>query len=101
MGIEIHRKPCLKAPVDVRFLAEAISQADSSTRQASRTTASAWVSISKQLPSQAGDYLVLLRGQRFRVMTYAKSSGSFMPRNMNQAITHWMPLPEPPTEDPF
>lgn len=55
-----------------------------------------WNSVKEKLPTKPGDYLVLLRGERYRVMSFNPVGNAFLPSNMNQAVTHWTRLPPLP-----
>ena len=61
-----------------------------------RKIASSWISVQDRLPAGSGDYLVLLRSRSLRVMSYTQGAETFLPRSINQAVTHWMPLPPVP-----
>jgi hypothetical protein len=57
-----------------------------------------WISVEERLPEESGRYLIAVEttgyvGTRY---FYEICPGAF---TMNQACTHWMPLPEPPTEE--
>lgn len=56
-----------------------------------------WIAVQDRLPTSSGDYLVLLRSTGHRVMSYSQDGGTFIPRSINQAVTHWMPLPPIPS----
>ena len=70
---------------------------DTSESIKARKTCSSWVAVQDRLPTSSGDYLVLLRNARHRVMSYTQEGETFIPRSINQAITHWMPLPPVPS----
>lgn len=55
-----------------------------------------WIPVTEQLPLRSADYLVLMRGRRCRIMTYAPQSATFVPRGLNPAVTHWRALPPLP-----
>jgi hypothetical protein len=59
-----------------------------------------WVSVLERIPNESGDYLVLLRGANYRVMSFNLSNEKFIPICMNRAITHWMSLPSMPRTPP-
>lgn len=61
-----------------------------------RKIRSSWIAVKDRLPDSSGDYLVLLRSAKHRVMGYTQEGETFIPRGINQAITHWMPLPPVP-----
>jgi len=61
-----------------------------------RKIPSSWIAVKDRLPDSSGDYLVLLRSAKHRVMSYTREGETFIPRSINQAITHWMPLPPVP-----
>ena len=61
-----------------------------------RKIASGWISVQDRPPASSGDYLVLLRSRSHRVMSYTQEAETFLPRSINQAVTHWMPLPPVP-----
>lgn len=61
-----------------------------------RKICSSWIAVQDQLPASSGDYLVLLRSARHRVMSYTQGAETFLPRSINQAVTHWMQLPAVP-----
>jgi uncharacterized protein DUF551 len=69
---------------------------DASEAIKTRNVCCNWIAVQERLPTGCGDYLVLLRSTRYRVMNYAHESETFIPRCMNQAVTHWMPLPPIP-----
>ncbi len=52
-----------------------------------------WVAITESLPKANEEVLTITTDGWYRVMTYG-SMGSKFPSQ----VTHWMPLPEPPTE---
>lgn len=52
-----------------------------------------WVSADSQHPSQSGEYLVLLRNEKFKLMRYEKENATFIPKAMNGIVTHWTRLP--------
>lgn len=54
-----------------------------------------WISVEERLPAETGVYLVHDISMGIRVFYFGKGevrSGWF-------GVTHWMPLPEPPTEE--
>jgi hypothetical protein len=61
-----------------------------------RPSRGGWIPVREQPPAESGDYLVLLRGAKPRLMAYVAAHNSFVPRNLHPAVTHWMSLPLPP-----
>ena len=67
---------------------------------------SEWISVTERLPDEANDYIVALRyssGAYFSTKrSYSKERGWYgvSPDHYYRetAVTHWMPLPEPPKE---
>ncbi|PLW67433.1 hypothetical protein [Pseudohalioglobus lutimaris] len=55
-----------------------------------------WTPISARKPSSSGHYLVLLRGNRHRLMEFEVQNMTFSPKGLNPMVTHWMPLPALP-----
>lgn len=96
MSLDTQSKSNLQTLGDTSFVPGTFSQIGSRDHKISQKTPCNWVPVSKELPRLSGDYLVLLRGQKYRIMAYAKGSESFVPKNMNQAVTHWMILPSKP-----
>lgn len=50
-----------------------------------------WISVSERLPDGEQRVLVACNG-------YAMSATYFPPGKFQPEVTHWMPLPEPPSE---
>lgn len=96
MSLDTQNKSKLQALVDTGFVPGTISLIGSKSHAISHKQPGDWVSVDNELPGQSGDYLVFLRGQNYRVMEYAKGSKSFVPKNMSEAVTHWMMLPASP-----
>ena len=69
---------------------------DTSENIKTRKIPSSWIAVQDRLPASSGDYLVLLRSTSHRVMSYTQVAETFLPRSLNQAVTHWMPLPPVP-----
>jgi hypothetical protein len=61
-----------------------------------RNISSGWVPVQERLPASSGNYLVVLRSAGYRVMNYSREGETFLPRSINRAVTHWMPLPPGP-----
>lgn len=59
-----------------------------------------WIPVGERLPEESGAYIVFLDGEvtrgefRARTKGWAESWHSSQTRN----VTHWMPLPPPPTD---
>lgn len=69
---------------------------DTSENIKTRNICNSWIAVQDRLPASSGDYLVLLRSARHRVMSYTQGGETFIPRSINQTVTHWMPLPPVP-----
>lgn len=96
MSLDKQSKSNLQIPGDARSVPGTLSLIDSKDHITGPEDSGNWMPVSRELPGQSGDYLVLLRGQQYRVMAYARGSESFVPKNMNEAVTHWMMLPSKP-----
>lgn len=61
-----------------------------------------WISVEDRLPEEPGEVLMALYG-RVCIAWYhidgRFESGSGLVFSAEKAVTHWMPLPEPPKED--
>ena len=71
-------------------------------RTRERKEMSEWISVKERLPDKKGEYLVAVnrtsngkpRGQTVNTAWYGyRHDGGF-----HEAITHWMPLPDPPAQ---
>ena len=64
-----------------------------------------WISVEDRLPEENGRYLVNVNISHLAfenlytvaIMAYGKSHGFYLYNDVEK-VTHWMPLPEPPTE---
>ena len=75
---------------------EVVGLLDTSENIKTRKIFGSWVTVQDHFPARSGDYLVLLRSTSHRVMSYTQVAETFLPRSLNQAVTHWMPLPPVP-----
>lgn len=60
-----------------------------------------WINIKESLPEH-GDYVLFHAEQEKDTVLYGKAKGTYITTTYNgdftwDEITHWMPLPEPPT----
>lgn len=49
-----------------------------------------WISVKDKLPTEYGEYIVYTNTHTTEILTYNGNTG---------VVTHWMPLPKPPTEE--
>ena len=75
---------------------EVVGLLDTPENVKTRKIFGSWVTVQDHFPARSGDYLVLLRGKSYRVMGYTQGAKTFLPRSLNQAVTHWMLLPQVP-----
>lgn len=59
-----------------------------------------WIPVTERLPEEEGLYLVAVVNDHER--RYSKTAWYHGHRNwfLHQKVTHWMPMPEPPKEEP-
>jgi hypothetical protein len=63
-----------------------------------------WISVKERLPDSWDEYLVNIRNHRCELATFTDFINSWCLTGSDAAgleddITHWMPLPKPPTEE--
>lgn len=63
-----------------------------------------WISVKDRLPDSWDEYLVNIRNHRCELATFTDFINSWCLTGSDAAgleddITHWMPLPKPPTEN--
>ena len=71
-------------------------------RKANRCVQSEWISVEERLPEENGEYLVYTKYgwfdvERFKLWDDDDTDGGYW-WEYEGIVTHWMPLPEPPTE---
>ena len=59
-----------------------------------------WISVNDRLPELDGDYLVFDGTDAFMIASFSKREGWILFVDFWEAseISHWMPLPKPPTK---
>lgn len=60
---------------------------------------SEWISVAERLPEEHDRFLLIDDEGYMFTASWCGDSGWFMPICHGNAITHWMPLPEPPKGD--
>ena len=59
-----------------------------------------WISVEDRLPEESGHYCVMIKdATRSTELYYSNSDKTWFDNDEEYAVTHWMPLPEPPKED--
>ena len=56
-----------------------------------------WISVEERLPEQYGLFLIADDKGNMDAATWTKQFGWFSGSNRVKRVTHWMPLPEPPS----
>ena len=56
-----------------------------------------WIPVTERLPEKTGSYLVYVYGE-VTEMNYWHGKWHSLGDDYTKAVTHWMPLPEPPKE---
>ena len=60
-----------------------------------------WISVKERLPEKAGKYIVCTRKKAVYCTAFRFFHGKgYFATDTTTHITHWMPLPEPPEEEP-
>lgn len=95
MGVDKQLNSCQRGAREVRPVPGGFNAMSRVVPELSPTTGG-WIPVSERLPPRSGDYLVLMRNQRYRVMDYALQGETFFPRGLNLAVTHWRELPPVP-----
>lgn len=63
-----------------------------------------WVKCSERMPEETGDIIVVSDGIAMSGISYSRKKGFYLQALKYDAdepvddVTHWMPLPEPPSE---
>ena len=57
-----------------------------------------WIPVTERLPEKNGSYLVYVYGEATE-MNYWHGKWHRLRDDYTKAVTHWMPLPEPPKEE--
>jgi len=96
MDYEEKLRPGVRSAEDTRSPSHALNLVIPNFNNKTEDYARDWVPVSEGRPSRSGEYIVLLRSRGCRVMGYAKAGETFIPRSMNQAVTHWAPVPPAP-----
>ena len=68
---------------------EALSKTEKTTR---------WIPVTERLPERSGTYLVYVYGD-VTDLNYWRGEWHRLGDDYTKAVTHWMPLPEPPEEE--
>lgn len=63
-----------------------------------KKAATEWISVEERLPDENGRFLTVDKKGDMMVCFWEKHFGWFAMVCNKNAITHWMPLPEPPKE---
>lgn len=59
-----------------------------------------WISVDERLPEKDGSYLVHSgKSNAVYAAHFWKRDGRWSGKSINLFITHWQPLPEPPTKE--
>ena len=62
-----------------------------------------WIKVSERLPEASGKYLVCTKNRNVyqtKFYSYPKEKGGHWgQKDKGKSITHWQPLPNPPTEN--
>lgn len=57
-----------------------------------------WIPVTERLPEKTGSYLVYVYGE-VTEMNFWHGKWHMLGDDYTKAVTHWMPLPQPPKEE--
>ena len=78
-----------KLMYDAADAIEVLSKMEKATR---------WIPVTERLPEKSGSYLVYVYGE-VTEMDCWRGKWHMLGDDYTKAVTHWMPLPEPPKEE--
>lgn len=55
-----------------------------------------WIDVTEKLPDETDIYLVLLADENYQIMFF---DGEKWENKFPESVTHWLPLPNPPSEN--
>ena len=78
--------------------AKAVAEAIDKTPAADVEPRAEWISVEERLPDLYGTYLVYTYDNHIKLGYFCELVIGLPPSFDDYAVTHWMPLPEPPKE---
>lgn len=97
-GLAIMRNPCIRC--ENKDLCDMCELAILRRRIADdlQKAATEWISVEERFPEQYGLFLIADDKGNMEAATWTKQFGWFSGSNRVKRVTHWMPLPDPPTK---